>query len=151
MTQFDVSDPDFEQRVRDSFHRQNAMTTLGVEIVSINPGRVEFEMPFHDGFAQQHGFVHAGIITTVLDSACGYAAFSLMPVEAAVLTVELKTSLLAPAKGERFRMVGSVVKPGRTLTFCEGTAYAINDGVEKRVTTMTATMMTVLGRDDVRG
>ena len=127
------------------------MATLGVEIEGIEPGRVELIVPYRSDFAQQHGFMHAGIITTVLDTACGYAAFTLMPREAAVLTVELKTNLLSPGKGEKFRLVGKVVKPGRTLTFCEGAAYAINGSETKLVSTMTATMMAVTGRDDIKG
>ena len=102
MSDFKISDPDFQQRVRDSFDRQNTMATLGVEIEGIEPGRVELIVPYRSDFAQQHGFMHAGIITTVLDTACGYAAFTLMPREAAVLTVELKTNLLSPGKGEKF-------------------------------------------------
>jgi uncharacterized protein (TIGR00369 family) len=97
-----AKDPNFTDRVRASFARQQVMQTLGVEIVGLHAGRIELTMPFAPNFTQQHGFIHAGIIATVLDSACGYAAFSLMPAEAAVLTVEFKTNLIAPAKGEQF-------------------------------------------------
>ena len=151
MPNLQIQDPDFENRVRDSFGRQVAMSSLGISISMIAPGRIELQMPFLSEFTQQHGFTHAGIITTGLDSACGYAAFSLMPSDAAVLTVELKTSLLAPAKGERYRLVGQVVKPGRTLTFCEGKAYAIDHDHETLVSTMSATMMTVQHRDNIQG
>jgi len=92
------------------------MGTLGVEILRLDPGEIELAMPYNCAYTQQHGFMHAGIITTALDSACGYAAFSLMPAGAAVLTVEFKTNLLAPAKGESFRFRAHVIKPGRTLT-----------------------------------
>ena len=120
-----AKDPNFAQRVRASFARQQVMQTLAVEIVRLAPGEIELAMPSAPAFTQQHGFIHAGIISTVLDSACGYAAFSLMPVEAAVLTVEFKINLLAPAKGNRFTFYAQVVKPGKTLTVCDGTRLRI--------------------------
>ena len=107
-------------------------------------------MPFDEAYTQQHGFVHAGIITTALDTACGYAAFSLMDAESAVLTVEFKTNLLAPARGERFLVRAHVVKPGRTLTVTEAKAFAVSGGAEKLVASMTGTLMAVRERDDVR-
>src|ERR1700761_4942429 len=113
---FQAQDPNFRERVRASFPRQQVMATLGIEIAHLEPGEVHLTMPPNRAYTQQHGFMHAGIITTALDSACGYAAFSLMPADAAVLTVEFKTNLLAPAKGERFIFRAHVVKPGRTLT-----------------------------------
>ena len=143
---FQPKDPHFADRVRASFARQRMMQTLGVEITRLAPGEIELAMPFEAAFTQQHGFIHAGIMATVLDSACGYAAFSLMPADAAVLTVEFKTNLLAPAKGKRFFFRAGVVKPGRTLTFCEGRAFADEDGRETMVATMTATMMAMLPR-----
>lgn len=147
---FQPQDPDFQQRVRASFARQCAMQTLGVEITRIEPGEIELTMPHQAAYAQQHGFIHAGIIATALDSACGYAAFSLMPADAAVLTVEFKTSLLAPAKGERFLFRGRVIKPGRTLTFCEGQALALVPGREERlVATMSGTLMALFDRKDL--
>ena len=101
---------------------------------------------------QQHGFLHAGIISTALDSACGYAAFSMMPENAAVLTIEFKVNLLAPGRGERFLFRGSVTKPGRTIVVADGQAYAFAaDGEAKLIATMTGTMMTVLGRDGIEG
>jgi uncharacterized protein (TIGR00369 family) len=106
-------------------------------------------MPPNPAFTQQHGFIHAGIITTALDSACGYAAFTLMPRDAAVLTVEFKTNLLAPAKGERFVFRAHVVKPGRTLTICDARALAIEGGREKLIATMTGTLMAIVGRQDI--
>ncbi|MGI9352978.1 MAG: PaaI family thioesterase [Rhizobiaceae bacterium] len=147
---FEPRDPNYEQKVRDSFNRQTAMHTLGGRIVSIEPGHVVLEMAFNQDFMQQHGFIHAGTITTMMDSAAGYAAFTLMSPEAAVLTIEFKTSLLAPAIGEQFRFEGRVTKPGRTITFCEADAIAVDaDGAEKKVAIMTATMMSVTGRDDI--
>ncbi len=150
MTEFTPKTVDYAQRVADSFARQAALATMGAELISVEPGKVVVEMPHDDRFTQQHGFMHAGVTTTVLDTACGYAAFSLMPANAGVLTIELKTNLLAPAAGERFVFVGRVIKPGRTVTFCEGEAFAVGDGKRKRIATLSATMMTVVGRDDVR-
>ncbi|MBX3611231.1 MAG: PaaI family thioesterase [Hydrogenophaga sp.] len=150
-TPFQAQDPDYAQRVRDSFARQAAMTTLGATLSEVLPGRVVITLPWAAHLTQQHGFLHAGMVSTALDSACGYAGFSLMPAEAAVLTIEFKINLLAPAQGEHFRMVGNVIKPGRTVTVAEGHAYATHGGKEKLVATMGCTLMTVLGRDNVRG
>ena len=150
MSQFDPQDPDYIQRVQESFAKQNAMINLGIEITHIAPGEVNLRLPFNTDFTQQHGFMHAGITTTALDSACGYAAFSLMPAEAAVLTVEFKTSLLAPAQGDYFSMRAKVTKPGRTLFFTEAEAYAIYQDQEKKIATMSATMMAVSGRPTIQ-
>lgn len=147
---FEPQDPGFAERVRGSFARQGAMATLGAQLVSVEPGAVVIELPWAPGLTQQHGFIHAGIVATALDSACGYAASSLMPADAGVLTIEYKVNLLAPAQGQRFRMAGEVVKSGRTISVTEGRAYAIDGGREKLVATMTATLMTITGRDDVR-
>jgi uncharacterized protein (TIGR00369 family) len=146
---FQPKDPDFADRVRASFARQRMMQTLGVEIAQLAPGEIELAMPYGAAFTQQHGFIHAGVVATVLDSACGYAAFSLMPAEAAVLTVEFKTNLLAPAKGERFLFRAHVVKPGRTLTVCDGRAFAIDNGAERLVATMNGTLMAVFDRPNI--
>lgn len=144
-----AQDPNFRDRVRASFARQRVMATLGIEMVHLDAGEVHLAMPPNPDYTQQHGFVHAGIITTALDSACGYAAFTLMPLDAAVLTVEFKTSLLAPAKGDRFLFRARVIKPGRTLTFCEAQALALEGSKEKLVATMTGTLMAITGRQDV--
>jgi uncharacterized protein (TIGR00369 family) len=147
-----VSAPDYEERVRKSFSRQSVMTTIGAELTLVTPGTVEIEMAHSPGLTQQHGFLHAGIISTALDSACGYAAFSMMPENAAVLTIEFKVNLLAPGKGERFLFRGSVTKPGRTIVVADGQAYAFAaDGEVKLIATMTGTMMTVVGRDGIEG
>ena len=148
---FQAQDPDFRARVRASFARQQVMATLGIEMIHLEPGEVHLSMPPNPAFTQQHGFMHAGIITTALDSACGYAAFSLMPADAAVLTVEFKTNLLAAAKGERFVFRAQVIKPGRTLTICEARALALEGSKEKLVATMTGTLMAVVGRQGVAG
>ena len=126
------------------------MKTLGIDIARLEPGFIELTMPFQPGFTQQHGFLHAGIVATALDSACGYAAFTLMPAGAAVLTVEFKTNLLAPARGTRFLFRGQAVKPGRTLTVCDGQALALNESAEpKLIATMTGTLMAVFDRPDL--
>ncbi|MDE2607013.1 MAG: PaaI family thioesterase [Burkholderiales bacterium] len=143
-------DPDFAGRVRASFAKQGAMHTIGAVLAALEPGRVVIELPWQQALTQQHGFLHAGMVATALDSACGYAASTLMPAEAGVLTIEYKVNLLAPAKGQRFRMEGLVVKPGRTISVAEGRAFALDDGREKLVATMTATLMTITGRDGVR-
>jgi uncharacterized protein (TIGR00369 family) len=150
LPQFEPKDPGYAARVQDSFARQGAMATLGASLGDIGPGRVVIELAWAEGLSQQHGFLHAGMVATALDSACGYAGFTLMPPEAGVLTIEFKINLLAPAKGQRFRMVGQVVKPGRTVTVTEGRAYAIDGGAEKLIATMGATLMTITGRDDVK-
>lgn len=147
-----IPDPDFEERVRSSFARQKAMETIGAELTVVTPGTVEIEMPYSAALTQQHGFLHAGVISTALDSACGYAAFSMMPANAAVLTIEFKVNLLAPGRGERFLFRGSVTKPGRTIIVADGQAYAFAaDGAAKLIATMTGTMMTITGRDGLAG
>jgi uncharacterized protein (TIGR00369 family) len=146
---FQPKDPNFADRVRASFARQRMMQTLGVEITQLAPGEIELAMPYGVAFTQQHGFIHAGVMATVLDSACGYAAYSLMPADAAVLTVEFKINLLAPAKGERFLFRAQVVKPGRTLTVSDGRAFAVDGGSEKLVATMNGTLMAVYDRPNI--
>lgn len=141
MNNFQPANPDFESRVRESFVAQKFMTTLGAAIMQIFPGEVTIEMPYSEAFTQQDGFLHAGITTAIADSACGYAAFTLMPEGAGVLSVEFKVNLLSPAVGERFIARGTVLKPGRTLTVCRGDVFAVKDGNEKLVLTMQATMI----------
>jgi uncharacterized protein (TIGR00369 family) len=135
-------------RVGDSFARQAAMTTLGATLGEVAPGRVSVLLAHRAALTQQHGYLHAGMVATALDTACGYAAFSLMPADAAVLTIEFKINLLAPAKGPRFRFEGQVVKPGRTISVVDGRALQFDGpGAEKLIATMTATVMTIVGRD----
>jgi uncharacterized protein (TIGR00369 family) len=143
-------DPNHAQRVRESFARQGAMHTLGASLAELTPGRVVITLPWAQALTQQHGFLHAGMVSTALDSACGYAALSLMPAEASVLTIEFKVNLLAPAQGETFRMVGQVIKAGRSVSVAEGQAYALREGQEKLIATMSCTLMSILGRDNVR-
>jgi uncharacterized protein (TIGR00369 family) len=148
---FKPKNPDFERRVVDSFSRQNAMQTVGASLTSIAPGEVVIEFPFDSSLTQQHGFIHAGIVSTVLDSACGYAAFSLMPANAAVLTIEFKINLLSPAEGDRFEAVGKVKKPGRSITVAEGEIYAHQGNGKKLVASMVGTLMAVFDRDQIQG
>ncbi len=150
MNKFEPKDSNFKERVKSSFDRQQCMATLGIEISKIEPGAIELIMPYAEPYTQQHGFIHAGIMSTAMDSACGYAAFSLMPLEAAVLTVEYKINFLAPARGEDFIFRAEVVKPGRTLTLCEARAYAIAAGEEKLIATMSGTMMALFNREGIQ-
>jgi len=132
-------DPAWEARCLRAVAAQGALATLGVRTIDLVPGRVVFEMPFPAAFTQHHGFVHAGAITTVLDSACGFAAMTLMAAGAEVLTVEFKSNFLSPAKGALFRFEGEVLRAGRTLTVTQGRAF----GDDVLISTMQATMMAV--------
>lgn len=143
-------DNNFQQRVKDSFARQQAMATLGIQLQSVEAGRVVLAMPYQGTLTQQHGFLHAGIISTALDSACGYAAFSLMPTDAAVLSIEFKVNLLSPARGQHFRFEAEVLKPGRTITVAEGKAYALQDDKKKLIASMTASLMAVYERAGIQ-
>ena len=146
MSAHDPQDPDYESRVRSSFDRQQFMHTLGAHLTRVAPGEVEIELPVRDALVQQHGFVHAGALATVADSACGYAALSLMPPGAAVLSVEFKINLLAPAAGDRMLARGRVIRAGRTVTVCWGEVTACEGTNERLVATMVGTMMTVRDR-----
>ena len=146
MATFESKNPGYRAAAIAMFENQPAMRTLGIVIVRLAPGEVELAMLHSPEFTQQNGFVHAGIITAGLDNACGVAAFTLMPSEADILTVEFKTTLLAPARGERFVFKAEVVKPGRTLTFCEARAFAEHEGKTTLIATMTGTLMAMLPR-----
>ncbi|MDQ2088288.1 PaaI family thioesterase [Marimonas arenosa] len=142
---------DYAARTRDSFDRQAAMRTLGIAITDVAPGRVWLTLPFRADLTQQHGFLHAAVITAAMDSAAGYAAYTLMPEDAGVLTAEFKSSFLAPARGSRFNVEARVLKPGRTLIFTEAVAHAIDGAAEREIARLTATMVVVQGRADVTG
>ncbi|HBH02354.1 MAG TPA: thioesterase [Candidatus Rokubacteria bacterium] len=146
MPAFEPRDPGWEARVRASFARQTVMTTIGARLGRVAPGAVDIELPFRADLCQQHGFLHAGIVTTIADSSCGYAALSLMEPDASVLTVEFKLNLLAPARGERLLARGRATRPGRTLTVCQADVVAVQDGAETPVATMLATLMALQGR-----
>ncbi len=147
MSAFQVQDPGYEARVRKTFAGQAALTTLGITLARIEPGTLELRMPYDVKFSQQNGFLHGGIISAGLDTACGLASYTLMPANADILTVEFKINLLAPAKGQTFRFVGHVIKPGRTLVVSQGRAYAVEGEREKLIATMSATMMTMVQRN----
>ena len=139
----DLRNPDALTRMRADFDRQGVMATLGVTVAEVAPGRVTLTLPFRADLTQHHGFLHAGVVTTAMDSAAGFAAYTLMDAGAEVLTAEFKASFLAPAKGQSFRMVGEVLKSGRTLTFTEARAYALDGDRKTLIATLTATMMAV--------
>jgi uncharacterized protein (TIGR00369 family) len=143
---FEPKNPAYRAVATATFAAQPAMRTLGISIARLEPGEVDLTMAYSADLTQQNGFVHAGIITAGLDNACGIAAFTLMPAGADILTVEFKTNLLAPARGKRFLFRATVVKPGRTLTFCEARAYAEQDRSETLVASMTGTLMAVMHR-----
>src|SRR5450830_2067861 len=134
---------EIEARVRGSFGRKTIMATLGAEVSAVRAGEVEIVLPFSDRILRQHGFIHAGAVATIADSACGYAALTVMPRDAAVLTTEFKINLLSPAKGDRLRAVGRVVRSGKKLVITLGEVFAEEGGARKQVALITATMMVV--------
>jgi uncharacterized protein (TIGR00369 family) len=138
--------PHVERRVRDSFSRQRFMVTIGARLARVEKGEVDIELPVRPDLTQQHGFVHAGVVASIADSACGYAALSLMDSDSAVLSVEFKLNLLAPAAGDRLIARGTVLKSGRTLTVCRADVVAHRGEETVLVATMQATMMSVRDR-----
>jgi uncharacterized protein (TIGR00369 family) len=140
---FEPRDPAFETRVRVSFERQRLMATIGARLARVTPGAVEIEAPVKDELSQQHGYVHAGVLTALMDSACGYSALSLLPPGMEVLSVEYKVNFLSPAVGERFVARGRVERPGKQITVCSGEIVALTGSEEKRVAVMLATMVAV--------
>ncbi len=148
---FKVPDPDYETRVRSSFERQKLMGAIGAVLTRLLPVEAEISLPYRGDLTQQHGFVHAGIIATIADTACGYAAFSLMPADAAVLTVEYKINLMSPAVGEHFLARGRVIRPGKTLSVCTAEVTAYHRGQAKTVATMLATMMALPNQEGLTG
>lgn len=140
-----MTDTQIADRIAASFARQSLMTTLGMSLRHVEPGHVTITWPFADHLLQQDGFLHAGVVTTALDSACGYAALTLMPERAEVLTAEFKVNLLAPAAGTLFRAEGAVLKPGKRLMVVEGKAYSDTRGDAKPIAAMMATMMVMEG------
>lgn len=139
----------YEARVRESFARQGIMGTLGATIVSVEPGRVAIALPVVPAVSQQHGFAHAGAVATIADSACGYAALTLMPAEVGVLTAEYKINLMAPAAGERLVATGTVIRSGRLLSVAQAEVVAERGAERKVVALLTATLVAVAGRDGI--
>jgi uncharacterized protein (TIGR00369 family) len=144
------ANPDFEARTRESFAKQGIMRLIGAELERVEPGLVQIALPFKPELSQQHGFFHAGILSTISDSAGGYAAFTLFPQDAGVLTVEFKINLLAAADGERLTAVGRVLRFGRTLTVCQLDAHVDKGGKRTHCATGLQTMMSLVGRAGVR-
>ena len=141
MTTFQTQDSNYESRVRESFARQKVMQLIDASLCRVEPGEIEIALPYRDDLAQQNGFVHAGVLTTIADSACGYAAFTLMPAGVDVLSVEFKMNLLRPAMGELFVAEAKVIKAGATLTVvrCDVNAWTTTE--PKLVATMLATII----------
>lgn len=138
-----ISDPHFAERVRASFDRQHAMALIHATLPVVEHGRTEIHLPHWQGVEQQHGFVHGGVVGMIADSAAGYAAMTVVPASASVLTVEYKMNLVAPADGEKLIARGRVVRPGRTLIVTQAEVFAVKDGEEKLCALMQQTIMAV--------
>lgn len=145
---FEAPDPDFAARVRRSFARQAAMRLIGAEIAALAPGHCEIRLPYRPELSQQHGFFHGGVIGMIADSAGGYAAFTLMPADSSVLTVEYKMNLLAPGDGELLIADGQVLRAGRNLVISRAEVYVVKDGGEVHCATMQQTLMTMHGKPE---
>jgi len=151
MTVFKPRNPDFESATRTSFAKQGIMDHIGARLVKVEPGFCEIEMPYAEHLCQQHGFIHAGVVSTVADSAGGYAGFSLMAEGDGVLTIEFKVNLMAPAAGEKLIARGRVIRAGKTITVAQSDAYMVQDGKEKHVAAMQLSLMCVTGNPTVSG
>jgi uncharacterized protein (TIGR00369 family) len=147
---FVPANPDFEARTRASFAKQGAMALLGAELERVEPGLVRIGLAFRPELSQQHGFFHAGILSTIADSAGGYAGFTLFPADAGVLTVEFKVNLLAAADGERLTATGRVIRNGRTLTVTQLDVHVDKAGRRTHCATGVQTLMSLVGRPGVR-
>lgn len=145
---FEPKDPEWDAKTRSSFARQGAMGLIGAELVDLSPGWCEIHMPYREDLSQQHGFFHAGITTTAVDSAAGYAGFTLMPTGASVLSVEFKINLLAPADGQMLIAIGRVIKPGRNLVICQGDAWVVKNGKATHCALMQQTLVTMHGKPE---
>jgi len=148
MSVHQARDPAFAARVRASFERQAFMSFIGAELVRLDPGFCEIVLPYRAELSQQHGFFHGGLIGTLADNACGYAAYTLTAADASILTVEYKLNIVAPGDGERLIARGHVVKAGRTLSVCEGRVYAEKGGVETLCAIATETLLPMAGKAD---
>jgi uncharacterized protein (TIGR00369 family) len=145
---FEIQDTEYQRRVRESFARQGLIKHLGAELVSLEPGGAEIRVPFRWELTQQHGYFHAGVTGTIADSACGYAAYTLMPADSSVLTVEYKMNLLAPADGEELVARARVVRSGRTLKVCTADVFVRKGGAENHCATVLSTIMCMAGKAD---
>jgi uncharacterized protein (TIGR00369 family) len=140
------ADPNFDARVRASFAKQPLMATIGAQVIDVSAGKVTLRLAFRDDLTQQHGFLHAGTIASLADSACGYAALSLMPADAAVLSIEFKVNMLAPAKGDALIARAEVIRAGKTIMACRADVFSVTGKEEKLVAAMQGTMMVVRDR-----
>ena len=143
-----VIDAQFESRVHESFSRQGLMKHLGAQLAALGPGFAEIHVPFRMEVTQQHNYFHAGVSGAIADSACGYAAYTLMPADSSVLTVEYKLNLLAPADGEKLMARARVLRSGKTLKICAADIYVEKSGAEIHCATMLATIMCLPGKSD---
>jgi len=148
-TAFQPQNPAYEARVRDSFSRQPFMEQIGANLEVIEPGYVEVHLPYSKKLTQQHGFIHGGALATIADTAAGYAAFTLMPADASILTVEYKLNIMRPGQGEKMIAKGKVIKPGRNLTIVDSDVYAVRDGEEVMCVASIQTLMALHGREDM--
>ena len=148
MTAFAPLNPNFAARVRDSFARQPMMAHLGATLAAVEPGYCEIHLPYRRALTQQHGYIHGGALATIIDSAAGYAAFSLMPADSSVLTVEYKLNILRPGEGELIIARGRVIKPGRSLSVVNADAFAVKGGAETLCVTSIHTLMAMHGKAD---
>ena len=147
MSKWEIQNPQYEEWVRESFASNPFLNTIGAEIRKLIPGYAEIRLPYRKDLAQQQGYLHGGVITAVLDSACGYAALTLMPESSVVLAVEFKINLLSPARGGDLVACGRVIKPGGTIWVCQGEASVRSRGADSLVAAMQATMIAVLNRE----
>jgi len=145
---FAVQDPEYTRRVQDSFARQGLMKLLGAKLVGLEPGTAEIRVSFRPELTQQHQYFHAGVTGAIADSACGYAAYTLMPADSSVLTVEYKINLLAPAEGDELIARAHVVRSGKTLKICSAEVFVRKDGAESQCATMLSTVMCLTGTSD---
>jgi uncharacterized protein (TIGR00369 family) len=141
-------DPEWQRRVRDSFQRQGLMQHLGAELTAVRPGECEIRVPYREELTQQHGYFHAGVTASIADSASGYAAYSMMPPDCSVLTVEYKINLVAPAAGEMLIARARVLRSGKTLKICAADVFAVKDGAENLCATSLSTIMAMAGKPD---
>ena len=141
----------FRERIEASFAQQGAMALIGAELTHIQMGIVEIELSYNPTLTQQHGFLHAGVISAALDSACTFAAYTMIEPEASILTIEFKVNLMSPGKGDRFLFRGEITKPGTNIIVADGRAYAIGDGPAKLIASMTGTKMILRGREGLNG
>ena len=148
MSALRTPNPDFAVRVRESFARQAFMAHIGAELTEVGAGTCEITLPYREELTQQHGFFHGGVIGTLADNVCGYAAFTLAPADASILTVEYKINIVSPGDGERLVARAKVARPGRSLVVCQADIHAMKGGSEKLVATALGTMMLMHGRDD---